>query len=192
MLVCSVFAERVVVLGDSITSGYGLEKVEAWPGLVEGLAKADGKDWDVVNAGLSGDTTSGGLRRVKVLVRKEMDVLVIALGGNDGLRGVLPAASKKNLVEIVRAARKAHPEVKILLAGMRMPDNMGEAYRAEFRKIFVEVAKEEKVALMPLLIEGIAGKLEFNQADLIHPNVEGQKVIAEGVYGELKKLLEVK
>lgn len=184
------FGERVVVLGDSISAGYGLGKKAAWPAVMEGLAEADGRNWDVVNAGLSGDTTAGGVRRVKVLVRKPMDVLVVALGGNDGLRGVLPAASKKNLLEIVRVAREAHPEVKILLAGMRMPDNMGEDYRAKFRGMFAEVAAEEKLVLLPLLIEGVAGELEFNQPDLIHPNAKGQRVIAGNVYDEVVKLLD--
>lgn len=180
---------RVVVLGDSITSGFGLEKNEAYPALVEKLARADGHELQVVNAGLSGDTTRGGLRRIKVLVRKPMDVLVIALGGNDGLRGIEPEVTRANLAAIIEQARKACPKVRILLAGMQMPDNMGEEYTRAFKKIFPTVAKEKQVAYLPFLLEGVATVKELNLADGIHPNRSGHRILAKHVYRFLREVL---
>jgi acyl-CoA thioesterase-1 len=182
-------ALSVVFLGDSITAGYGLKKKEAYPSVLASLADKDGTPLKVINAGLSGDTTSGGLRRIKVLARKPIDVLVIALGGNDGLRGISPSVSRANLEAIIDLARKARPGVRVLLAGMEMPGNMGEKYTEEFASIYGEVAKEKSVSLLPFLIEGVAKDKTLNQADQIHPNAEGQKKIALHVYGALKKLL---
>jgi len=181
---------RIVFLGDSITAGYGLQKSEAYPALIASLAKEKGLVWDCVNAGLSGDTTAGGVRRVRLLSRKPLDVMVVALGGNDGLRGIPPAATRKNIVSIVGAIRKAQPKVKVLLVGIEVPENMGEAYKKEFLKTFSDTAKELKVDFYPNLIDGIAGDPKFNQQDVIHPNVAGQKVIAGKVFEKLGKVLE--
>lgn len=173
---------RIVFLGDSITAGFGLEKSEAYPALVESLAKEKDLHWDCVNAGLSGDTTSGGVRRVRLLVKRPLDLIVIALGGNDGLRGVAPEATQKNLITIIETVQKAHPKATIILAGIDVPENMGDTYKESFLTTFKTVAKKKKVILYPSLIVGIAGDPKFNQEDMIHPNKEGQKVIANQLF----------
>lgn len=181
--------ERVLVLGDSITAGYGLKKEEAYPALIEKMALADGYQIEVVNAGLSGDTTRGGVRRIAVLARRPMDVLVIALGGNDGLRGIAPEVSQENLEQIIDRARKAHPEIKILLIGMQMPENMGVKYTEAFQKMFVGVGVLKKVEVLPFLLEGVAMKKDLNLPDGIHPNAQGQEMVAAHVYKTLKLML---
>lgn len=181
---------RVVFLGDSITAGYGLKKEEAYPAIIKNLAAKDGHTLDVTNAGLSGDTTRGGLRRIKVLARQPIDILVIALGGNDGLRGLQPKVSGANLAGIIDTVRKKQPEVKILLAGMQMPENMGKDYTAEFRKEFSDVATRKKVTSLPFLLEGVAADKNLNLPDGIHPNKKGQEIVAAHVYQALLPLLK--
>lgn len=185
------FAEslRVVVLGDSLTSGYNLKKEQAYPALLEKLAEADGLDVEVVNAGLSGDTTRGGLRRIKVLARQPIDVLVVALGGNDGLRGLQPAVSQSNLEKIIDHASKVQPDMKILIAGVQMPDNMGEEYTEAFRKIFAAAATKKGVGLLPFILEGVAANDELNFPDGVHPNAKGHAVMAKHVYQTLMPML---
>lgn len=190
MASCYAGALRVVILGDSLTSGYGLQKEQAYPALLEKLAEADGLDIEVVNAGLTGDTTRGGLRRIKVLSRRPIDVLVVALGGNDGLRGLQPEVSQSNLEQIIDHVRKSQPEVKILIAGMQMPENMGKEYTAAFQKMFAAAAKKKEVELLPFILEGVATNKEFNFPDGVHPNAKGQAVVAQHVYQALKPLLK--
>jgi len=173
---------RIVFLGDSITAGFGLEKSEAYPGLIANIAKKNDRHWDCVNAGLSGDTTSGGVRRAKLLVRRPVDLIVVALGGNDGLRGISPATTQKNLITIIETVQKAHPKAAIILAGIDVPANMGETYKKSFLATFKTVAEKKKVIFYPNLIAGIVGDPKFNQEDMIHPNKEGQKVIAEQLF----------
>ncbi len=182
--------KRVVFLGDSITAGYGLKKEEAYPALIQKLAQADGHNIQIINAGLSGDTTSGGLRRIHVLARKPMDLLVIALGGNDGLRGIPPKASQTNLESIVDVVQEKHPETKIVIAGMQMPDNMGKDYTNAFQKIFSSVAEEKKIHHLEFLLDGVAADKSLNLPDGIHPNVKGQAVVARHVYKALTPLLK--
>lgn len=182
--------KRVVVLGDSITAGYGLDPQEAYPALLQKRIDAAALPYKVTNAGVSGDTTAGGLRRIQwVLGQKGADVLVVALGGNDGLRGVSPAETKKNLAGIVDKARAANPAVKVLIAGMQMPENLGKSFTEQFGKVFPEVAAEKDVTLLPFLLEGVGGDAELNQDDRIHPTAAGQKVIAETVWKGLMELL---
>lgn len=190
MASCYAGALRVVILGDSLTSGYGLQKEQAYPALLEKLAEADGLDIEVVNAGLTGDTTRGGLRRIKVLSRRPIDVLVVALGGNDGLRGLQPEVSQSNLEQIIDHVRKSQPKVKILIAGMQMPENMGKEYTAAFQKMFAAAAKKKEVELLPFILEGVATNKEFNFPDGVHPNAKGQAVVAQHVYQALKPLLK--
>lgn len=178
--------QRIVFLGDSITAGYGLEKSEAYPALIEELALENDLHWDSVNAGLSGDTTSGGVRRVRLLVKRPFDLIVIALGGNDGLRGVAPAATQKNLITIIETVQRAQPKAVIILAGIDVPGNMGGAYKKSFLASFKTVAEKKEVIFYPSIIAGIAGNAEFNQEDRIHPNEDGQKVVA----GRLFRVIE--
>lgn len=181
----------IVFLGDSLTAGYGLDQPEAqaYPALIQDRIDAAGKSWRVVNAGLSGDTTAGGLHRVNWVLRQPIDILVLALGGNDGLRGIDPAVTRANLVAIIDRVRRARPGVKILLAGMRMPENMGHTYTERFRAVFPSVAQDEDCTLIPFLLEGVGGDPDLNQADGIHPTAAGQRKIAATVWTYLAPLL---
>lgn len=177
---------RIVFLGDSITAGFGLEKSAAYPSLIQELAKQQGLQWQCINAGLSGDTTTGGVRRIKMLIKRPTDLIIVALGGNDGLRGIAPAATQKNLLEIIETIQKKQPKAKIILAGIEVPANMGAAYKEKFLATFKEVARKTEVNFYPSLIEGISGDPKMNQTDMIHPNQEGQKVIATELFEQIK------
>lgn len=174
-------AQRIVFLGDSLTAGYGLDPQQAYPQLVENLLEEAGHDVEVVNAGVSGDTTAGGLRRIDWLLRQEMDILVIALGANDALRGQPVEATRENLEKMIDRARQAYPDLRILLAGMLAPPNMGVPYREAFREIYPQIAKARGVELMPFLLDGVAGQPSLNLPDGIHPNAKGHRVIARAV-----------
>jgi acyl-CoA thioesterase-1 len=180
---------RIVVLGDSITAGYGLEPTQAYPALLQAKIEAAKLPYVIANAGVSGDTTAGGLRRIDWVLGSGAQVLIIALGGNDGLRGIAPRQTAENLAGIIQKARAKMPGIVVLLAGMRMPDNLGADYVGQFQAIFPQVAAEQKVELIPYLLEGVGGVPELNQADQIHPNVEGQKRVAENVWAHLEKVL---
>lgn len=179
----------MVFLGDSITAGYGLDPADAYPALLQKKIEAENLPWSVSNAGVSGDTTAGGARRVSWALAKGADVLVIALGGNDGLRGIPPEQTERNLAAIVDKARAKHPAVRIVIAGMRMPDNMGADYIAAFHKTFAKVAEEKGAVLIPYLLEGVGGDDKLNQGDRIHPTAEGQKRIAVTVWAKLGEVL---
>lgn len=180
---------RIVVLGDSITAGYGLTPSQAYPALLQSKINEAGLPFEVVNAGVSGDTTSGGLRRIDWALSRGADVVIIALGGNDGLRGIPPKQTAANLAGMIQKARMKNPDVSVIIAGMQMPANMGPEYVEEFRAVFPRIASEQKVMLLPFLLEGVGGVLELNQSDAIHPTVEGQKRIAETVWPVLREVL---
>ncbi len=184
-------ARTVVFLGDSLSAGYGLDNAStsAFPALVEAKIKAAGLPYTVINAGVSGDTSAGGLRRIDWLLRRPIAVLVLELGGNDGLRGIPPAETQKNLQAIIEKVKARNPGVKVLVAGMKMPPNLGEQYVASFAAIFPAVAQANGAALMPYLLEGVGGSETLNQRDRIHPTAEGHKVIAEALWPSLKPLL---
>ena len=175
-------SKKIVFLGDSITAGYGLKKEDAYPAIIKQLAAADGHRLQVLNAGLSGDTTRGGLRRIAVLAKRPIDILVIALGGNDGLRGIPPKVSQANLEAIIDRVRKTQPDTRILVAGMQMPENMGKDYTDAFRKVFAQVAANKNTRALPFLLEGVATNPSLNLPDGIHPNVKGQAIVAAHVY----------
>lgn len=177
---------RIVVLGDSITAGYGIDPTEAYPALLQQKIDAAGLPFTVVNAGVSGDTTSGGLRRINWALGSGADILIVALGGNDGLRGIMPKQTEENLAGIIQKAKAKLPGISVIVTGMQMPQNMGAEYTEEFRSVFPRVAKANDAAFVPFLLEGIGGVAEFNQPDLIHPNVEGQKRVAENVWKVLE------
>lgn len=182
--------KRILILGDSITAGYGLAREEAYPALLQKKVDDEGLAYEVVNAGVSGDTTAGGLRRIDwALGQRGADVLVIALGGNDGLRGLSPEETEKNLAGIIAKARTKNASIKILIAGMQMPDNLGPKYVESFKNTFPKVAEAELTELLPLLLEGVGGDEKLNQSDRIHPNAEGQRKIAELVWPKLKEML---
>jgi acyl-CoA thioesterase-1 len=182
---------RLVFLGDSITAGYGLENplAEAYPALLQARIDAAGLAYEVVNAGLSGDTTAGGLRRLNWILRQPVAVLVIALGGNDGLRGIDPEVTRANLQGIIDRAREKYPDVRLVLAGMQMPVSMSEDFARRYREIFPALATANRLTLVPFLLEGIGARPEFNQPDLIHPTARGQSVIADTVWEHLRPAL---
>lgn len=182
---------RVILLGDSITAGYGLENAaDAYPALLQKKVDSAGLAFTIVNAGVSGDTTAGGLRRVVWAMGKEADMLLIALGGNDGLRGIPAKETKSNLEGIIARARTRFPDIQVILAGMRMPPNFGPEYTREFAAVFGTVAKEQKTDFVPFLLENVGGLPKLNQDDMIHPNPEGQKIVAENVWKILGPLLK--
>lgn len=181
--------KTLVFFGDSLTAGLGVDPDEAYPAVIQRKLEAAGRPWRVVNAGLSGETTSGGLRRLDWVLRQPVDIFVLALGGNDGLRGISPEISQANLEAMVRRIQKQFPHVKVVLAGMQMPANMGADYTKQFAAMYPAVAKETGVTLIPFLLEGVGGVPNLNQADGIHPNPEGHKIVAETVWRALQPLL---
>jgi acyl-CoA thioesterase-1 len=146
--------------------------------------------FSVVNAGLSGDTSAGGLRRIDWLLKRRADVLVLELGGNDGLRGIPVAATKTNLQAIIDRTKQKFPQAQVVIAGMQMPPNMGEEYNSAFRRMFPDLATANRAALIPFLLEGVGGKPELNLPDQIHPTAEGHRIVAENVWKVLKPVLE--
>lgn len=179
---------RVVCLGDSLTAGLGLSPEEAYPALLQQRVTAAGYPHEVVNAGVSGDTSAGGLRRLDWSVDEDTRVLVVALGANDGLRGLPVPELQRNLGDIVRRAQGEG--VSVLLAGMEAPPNFGQAYVREFRQAYADLARSTGVSFLPFLLDGVAGVAHLNQADGIHPTAEGQRVIADLLWRELEPLLE--
>lgn len=180
---------KIVAFGDSLTAGFGLSEKESYPFLLQQRLNADGFNYEVVNAGVSGDTSAGGLERIDwSLEQDNVKILILGLGANDLLRGLPPAKMKQNLSEIIKRAKARN--VKVLLCGMIAPPTMGAKYQQEFIGAFPDLADEYDVAFMPFILEGIALDKRLNQADGIHPNAEGAKVLTENVYRSLKPLLE--
>lgn len=171
--------QRVVILGDSITAGYGLERHEAFPAVLQQKVREAALPFEIVPAGVSGDTTAGGLRRVKWALGTGAAVCVIALGGNDGLRGLPPGETEENLANIIRTVRALNSKTLILLAGMRMPANLGADYVTAFNAVFPKVAGAYKTLFVPFLLEGVGGVPALNQPDMIHPTAEGQRMVAD-------------
>jgi acyl-CoA thioesterase I len=184
-------AKTIVFFGDSLTAGYGLDDParDAFPALIQKKIEAAGLDWRVVNAGLSGETTAAGARRVDWILRQPVDLFVLALGGNDGLRGISPAVSSVNLQMIINHVRAKYPAAKIVLGGMMMPPSMGEDYARNFAAVYPELAKTNQLTLVPFLLEGVGGIPELNQADRIHPTAKGHVAIAETLWKYLRPLL---
>lgn len=180
---------RIVVLGDSLSAGYGLTPAEAWPQRLQELVASNQLPYTVVNAGVSGDTTAGGLRRVDWVLRQPVDILVLELGGNDGLRGIQPSTTRSNLVGIIRKTREKWPHAAIVLTGMQMPTSMGRDYTEAFATVFPEVAHAEKALLVPHLLETVGGVPEFNLPDLVHPNPTGHRLVASNVWNVLGPFL---
>ena len=180
----------VLCLGDSLTAGYGLELSQAWPAQVEARLQAEGYAVRLVNAGLSGETSAGGLRRAAWVLKRPADVLILALGANDALRSLPVESCREQLRSIIRLARERQPGLRILLAGMKAPPNLGPEYQQAFDGIYPALAAEEQVSLLPFLLEGVAGVPDLNQADGLHPTAEGQSRIASLLLPQLRPLLE--
>jgi len=179
----------ILFLGDSLTAGFGVEEGEAYPSLIKDKIEAEHLPFEVINAGLSGDTSAGGLRRLGWLLQRPIDLAVIELGANDGLRGLPVKAMKSNLQSIIDQLKAKNSQVKIVIAGMQMPPNLGTDYAREFDAAFPELAKNNNATLIPFLLDGVGGHIDLNQADQIHPTAAGQKIVAENVWRVLAPLL---
>jgi len=182
--------KTVLFLGDSLTAGYGLDEARAFPSLVQAKIDSLKMPFEVINAGLSGETTSGGLRRIDWLLRRKVDVLVLALGANDALRGVPLDVAHESLQGIVDKIRTKYVSVKIVVAGMEAPPNLGEEYTRGFRGIFTDLARKNDAALIPFLLDGVAGNADLNLPDRIHPTEEGHRIIAQNVWHVLEPVLK--
>ena len=183
----STSAPRIVFLGDSLTAGYGLDKDASVPSLIQKRLKDGEYPYEVVNAGVSGDTSAGGLSRLEWSLAGDVKILVIELGANDGLRGLPVAGLKQNLTEIINRARARG--ISVILTGMEAPPNFGPAYTSEFREVYRQLAKERDVTFVPFYLEGVAGIPHLNIADGIHPNAEGSRIVEKTVWSALEPLL---
>lgn len=179
----------ILFFGDSLTAGYGLSPEQAFPALVEKKCISNGTPCKAINAGLSGETSAGGLTRIDWVLRQPIDVFVLELGANDGLRGLPLEQTKKNLQSIIDKVKTRYPKAKIVVAGMMVPPNMGPDYTSSFQKIFPELAKKNNATLIPFLLQDVAGHEKLNLGDGIHPNPEGHKIVANNVYQVLSPLL---
>ncbi len=184
-------ARTIVFFGDSLTAGYGLDdpSSQGYPALIQKKIDAAGLPWRTVNAGLSGETTAGGLRRIDWILRQPIDVFVLALGANDGLRGIDPASSRANLQKILERVRAKYPEARLVVAGMKMPPAMGADFARAFDGMYPELAAKNDATLIPFLLDGVGGDPRLNQGDRIHPTAAGQEILADNVWGVLRKML---
>jgi acyl-CoA thioesterase-1 len=182
----------IVALGDSLTAGYGLSRKQAWPALIAEKMRDAGYEFEIVNAGSSGDTTSGGLRRLPALLRahKKIDVLVLELGINDAFRGTPIEQIGANLQGIIDQVRAGHPDAAIVVAGMQLPNYSSDDYVGAFGAIFPALAEKNRATLIPFFLEGVGGNPDLNQWDRVHPNAAGQRVLAENVWRVLKPILQ--
>lgn len=181
--------KTIVFFGDSLTAGYGVDPEEAYPALIQKKIEGAGLPWRVVNAGLSGETTAGGLRRLDWILRQKGDIFVIELGGNDGLRGIAPAVTRSNLNRMIERIRQHSPDARVVIAGMLLPTNMGPEHTREFATIFPEIARESGAVLIPFLLDGVGGNPTLNLPDGIHPTPEGHQIVADTVWRTLQPLL---
>ena len=195
LLLCLTFltlqtpSKTILFYGDSLTAGYGLSPEEAFPALIEKALLKDNRKIKVINAGLSGETSAGGLSRIDWALRQPVDIFVLELGANDGLRGLPLDQTRKNLQSIIDRVIAKYPKAKIVLAGMMVPPNMGKTYSDEFKKIYPGLAEKNKAVLIPFLLDGVAGIEKLNQADGIHPNVEGHQIVAKNMMKYFNKIL---
>lgn len=193
-LIFSVSAQdqprRILFFGDSITAGYGIAEDQAYPALIQ--QKIDSLNWNynVINGGLSGETSAGGLRRIDWMLRQPVSVFVLELGGNDGLRGIDLDVTKKNLQKIIDKVEAQYPDAAIVLAGMQVPPNLGQQYTHKFKEMYPELAKANDAALIPFLLKGVGGDPALNQPDGIHPTARGHKIVAQNVWKVLKPILQ--
>jgi acyl-CoA thioesterase I len=181
--------KNILFFGNSLTAGFGVEPSEAFPALIQAKLDSLKLPYQVINAGLSGETSAGGNNRIDWILRQPVCIFVLELGGNDGLRGIPLSETSKNLQSIIDKVKGKYPSAKIILAGMQIPPNMGKTYSAGFRTIFQQLAARNKIYLIPFLLEGVGGVAELNQSDGIHPNIQGHKIVAENIWNVLKPLL---
>ncbi|CAH0169189.1 Esterase TesA [Pedobacter sp. Bi27] len=181
--------KNILFFGTSLTAGYGLDPTEAYPALIQNRIDSLQMPYKVINGGLSGETSAGGKGRIDWLLKQRVDIFVLELGANDGLRGLPVSQTIKNLQAIIDRVKAKYPDAKMVLAGMQVPPNMGAKYAADFKNMFPDLAKKNQMALIPFLLDKVGGVPALNQADGIHPTAEGDKILAENVWVVLKDLL---
>jgi acyl-CoA thioesterase I len=182
--------KTILFFGNSLTAGYGLEPDESFPSLIQKKLDSMHLHFKTVNAGVSGETSAGGNGRIDWILKQPVDVFVLELGANDGLRGIPVAETKKNLQTIIDKVKAKYPHAKLVLAGMQVPPNMGQEYSENFRKLFPDLAAKNNMTLIPFLLEGVGGVRELNQQDGIHPTAEGEKIVTENVWKVLQGVLK--
>jgi len=180
---------RIVFLGDSITAGFGVDEEQAYPSIVQIRIDENDLPFTVINAGISGDTSTGGLSRIDWLLQNRIDILVLELGGNDGLRGIDLALTRSNLAGIIERTLERYPTCQIVVAGMLIPPNLGHEYTSEFRAIFPSLSEQFGATLIPFILDGVGGVPELNQPDGIHPTPEGHEIVARNVWTYVEPLL---
>ncbi len=181
--------KTILFFGNSLTAGYGLDPELGFPNLIQQKINEKKANYTVINAGLSGETSAGGLSRIDWVLNRQVDIFILELGANDGLRGLPLEATKNNLQGIIDKVKSKFPNAIIVIAGMMVPPNMGEDYSIEFVKIYPELVRKNKALLIPFLLDGVAGNPKLNQGDGIHPNVDGQKIVADNVWKVIKPIL---
>ncbi len=182
-------SKTILFFGNSLTAGYGLDPRLAFPHLIQNKIDSLGLPFEVINAGLSGETSAGGLRRINWLLKRKIDILVLELGGNDALRGIDLDVTKRNLEGLIMKTRARYPGVKVVIAGMQVPPNFGKQYADKFREIYQQLAREDDATLIPFLLRDVGGVTELNQPDGIHPTAAGHKIIAKTVWESIVPLL---
>lgn len=183
-------SKTILCFGDSITAGYGLDDInDSFPALIQDKIDSLQLDFTVINSGLSGETTAGGRSRLNWVMNQQVDIFLLELGGNDGLRGIPLSETRFNLQTIIETIQENSPDTKIILAGMELPPNMGQDYTAEFRKIFAETAEQYELAFIPFILKDVGGIADLNQDDGIHPTAEGHKIVANTVWEVLQPML---
>lgn len=181
--------KTIVFFGNSLTAGYGLSPSQAFPAIIQKKIDSLGLPYQVINAGVSGETSSGGKTRIDWILRQPIDIFVLELGANDGLRGIPLSETKKSLQAIIDKVKAKNPGTKLLFAGMQIPPNMGQTYTTEFRNIYTELAEKNAMTLIPFLLEGVGGETSLNQEDGIHPTAEGHRIVANNLWKQLEKSL---
>ena len=189
-IVTNTASKTIVFFGNSLTAGYGVEPTQAFPALIQQKLDSLKLPYKVINAGVSGETSSGGNARIDWILKQPLDVFILELGANDGLRGIPLSETKKNLQAIIDKVKAKNPSATIIIAGMLMPPNMGEQYTSQFRAIYPDLAKQNKASLIPFLLKGVGGESKYNQQDGIHPTPEGHKIVADNVWEILQNTVQ--
>ena len=183
--------KNILIFGDSITAGYGVDPEQAFPSILQQKIDSAGLHFKVINGGLSGETSAGGLRRISWVLQRKVDIMILELGGNDGLRGIELQSTKNNLQQIITTAQTKDPNIQIIIAGMQVPPNLGIEYTNEFVNLYIDLAEENNLPLIPLILDAVGGYEEFMQPDKIHPNAEGHLIVAETVWKTLFPIISM-
>lgn len=183
--------KNILIFGDSITAGLGVDPEQAFPSILQQKIDSAGLHFKVINGGLSGETSAGGLRRISWVLQRKVDIMILELGGNDGLRGIELQSTKNNLQQIITTAQTKDPDIQIIIAGMQVPPNLGIEYTNEFVNLYIDLAEENNLPLIPLILDAVGGYEEFMQPDKIHPNAEGHLIVAETVWKTLFPIISM-